>query len=510
MRNKQKPILARQTSQYLDIPAPIGGLNTRDSKSSMPITDAVILTNYVVQANGVFSRNGYTGFAISLSSYVGSILNYVYNTSKFFIAASGAVLYKVALDGAITSLATGLASDDFESALMGQNMILVNGVDAPRKFDGTSITTPSYTGHLGSYGAEKIDGIHKYRNRLYMWDRDTSDFYYGSTNAISGNFDKFELGLVSETGGNILEIKSLTRDAGNGSDDYIVFILETGEVLIYQGGDPSSATDFSLIGRYRMPPLISKKCVIEYGGDVLCLTKSDLVKLTEVIKYTGENGAFNLQPSKLSGAIQNDYAVYGANEGWQLTSYPKEGWIIINVPETTNSVYHQYILNTVTNAPSKFTNWNGTYFRALDDYLYFGGNTSIYKANYGQDDNSGEIPIEIQQAFSTFGVNQKKKVNDVALLVEAEGDIDLAVAIAYDYNEPPTSLSQISSFSGADWDDEDWDAENWSGKSTREVNYTPYGFCSSISLYIKGAILGQKLNYLQAKYNYEISKTFQG
>ena len=90
---------------------------------------------------------------------------------------------------------------------------------------------------------------------------------------------RFPLHYVAETGGNIVLIESLTMDGGNGPDDFIAFILDTGECLIYQGSDPANAADWSIVGRFRVPPPLNGKCVTRIGGDSLMLTAAGLILL---------------------------------------------------------------------------------------------------------------------------------------------------------------------------------------------------------------------------------------
>ena len=45
----QRPINRRAKSRNYTLPAPIGGLNVRDSLDTMPETDAIVMDNYLPQ-----------------------------------------------------------------------------------------------------------------------------------------------------------------------------------------------------------------------------------------------------------------------------------------------------------------------------------------------------------------------------------------------------------------------------------------------------------------------------
>ena len=502
-----KPQIARRTSQAQDIPAPVGGLNTRDSFATMPATDAIELTNYIVESYGVVSRNGYEDFANSLADDVKSLIPYLEGSAQFFISASGGELEKVTTGGVVSSLGSGFSSDLWETVKLGINMVFVNGVDDPRNFDGTNLTTPVFTGDLSTYGPENIDNIHKHRNRVYMWDTDDNKFFYGGTNAVAGSFAEFPLSRVSDTGGNLVEMKTISQDAGNGPDDYAAFILDTGEVIIYAGSDPGDATNWTLVGKYKMPPIIGKRCAVEFAGDVLILTKIDLVKLSDVIKFTGETGGFNVNPSKLSGAIRDSYNAY-QNEGFSITLYPKGGLILINIPITSYASYVQYVINTTTSGASKFSGWNANVFAVLGDNLYFGISDTIVKADSGLDDNGVAIELFARQAFTNLNIATKKKVSNVRLYMAADGALNIDLALGYDFSFPNPQGTQTSSVSGSEWDVAPWDVSSWAGTVTRLISFVTGGLGIFVGLQTRILISGQKVNWYATTYNFDISKIY--
>lgn len=506
--NRNKGVLARKTASTADLPAPIGGLNTRDSLSMMPVTDAISLVNWLPQANGLTSRKGLTERTTGYSATPETVLSYKYGSNRKLITASDDDLYTDNGAGTLTSLGTGFGNARWDAVQLGQNMVLVNGADAPRNYDGSSLTTPTFGGDLNTYGADNIDGIHKHKNRVYMWDTEYPNFFYGGVNSVSGSFAEFNLDRVSDTSGNLIEMKTISRDAGDGPDDYAAFILDTGEVLIYQGSDPGTANNWALVGKYQIPPIIAKNCAIEFSGDVLILTNQDIVKLSEVIKFGGEEGGFNIKPSKLSGAIATDYAIYGSNYGWQLTTYPSEGWIIINVPVATNTEYHQYVINTTTGASTKLEGWNAAQFGKLNDALYFGNNTSLFQAQEGDDDDGADIALVARPAFSNLGTAARKKVSNARLYVESEGSLDVDMEIGYDYNFPNFQGTQTSQVTGALWDVASWDVAEWSGTQARLIDFVTSGLGVYVSPQIRTQISGQQVKWYSTTYNFNVAENY--
>lgn len=129
-----------------------------------------------------------------------------------------------------------------------------------------------------------VTGFCVHKSRVWYWSRKSDEACYTALQARGGTLSRFPLHYVAETGGNIVLIESLTMDGGNGPDDFIAFILDTGECLIYQGSDPANAADWSIVGRFRVPPPLNGKCVTRIGGDSLMLTAAGLIPLQNYIK----------------------------------------------------------------------------------------------------------------------------------------------------------------------------------------------------------------------------------
>jgi hypothetical protein len=127
------------------IPAPVGGLNARDSIADMKPTDAVIMDNWVPGTTSVSIRNGYTAWVTGFASPVESLLTYQsVSTSKIF-AASGAGIYDVTTTGVVgAAVVSGLTNDQWQFANFGtpggQYLYAVNSHDKPLLYDGTTWT----------------------------------------------------------------------------------------------------------------------------------------------------------------------------------------------------------------------------------------------------------------------------------------------------------------------------------------------------------------------------------
>jgi len=492
-------------SNQVEMPPCFGGLNTRDSRAAMAPQDAIALQNIVSEPGGVKSRLGNTEFCTGVTGNVGFIKEFVNGVVLKMVVGAGATLYAVNSNGSATTLSSGYSNTDWMAAKLGSTMVMVNGAEIIQ-YDGsaTSGSAGLYTGDISTPGANTMDGIHLHGSRLYMWQVDSGDFYYGSINSVQGAFAKFALSDVSQTGGNITMMQTITRDGGSGPDDYAVFILETGEVLVYQGTNPSSASTFALVGRYFIPPPINKRCSQRVGGDVAVLTQNDIISLSEVMQQSTEGGGLILNPSKLSGAIREDFATYGTNDGWELMLYGKKGYMFVNVPETQNSTYHQLVSVVSTKAPSRFTGWDAYTMGIFDNELYFGGNGAIYKADTGTSDNGSNIECRAQQAYTTLGIPNRKNVKSLTIRYLADADVSVGADIGYDYEDSTVETVVTTTTTGAEWDTAEWDDADWAGASqSRNTTYMAVGTGVAISVLVAFDIQGTQLTWLGTNVSFE-------
>ena len=71
------------------LPAPVGGLNVRDSLDLMPQTDAIILDNYLPQDTKLSLRKGYSVYAKTLSRFLTLAAYKKYNEPRFIGISAG-------------------------------------------------------------------------------------------------------------------------------------------------------------------------------------------------------------------------------------------------------------------------------------------------------------------------------------------------------------------------------------------------------------------------------------
>ena len=478
-------------------PAPHGGWNTRDAESQMPIEDAVILDNWIPTVGKVDTRWGYTSSGTSASGNVETLLSYEAGTVSELISASDGNVYK-GTSGTLTSIGSGFANARWEGANFNANLLMVNGSDTPQTFDGSTLSALSITG--SGLTPATLDGVAVFKNFVFYWDSDTQDYWYGALNAIEGAFTKFPLSRVGTFGGNLVKIESWNVDGGDGVDDLAVFFMSSGDTIVYQGTDPGDAASWALVGVYKIGSPIHQRAITKIASDMMIVNNGDFVLFSEVFKKGGLVGV----STKLSGAITEAALNYGSNFGWQSLEYQRGNLLIINVPIATNATYHQYIVNTITGAAARFTGINARVWAVHANVLYFGGNMVIYKADSGLKDDTVEIKVDAQQAYSVLGVQSIKTINTIDPVHVADGNVTVNVDMGYDFGRSILSQTISSESTGTQWGAL-WGSE-WSPEVvTRTENYLSSGQGTFVSPRLKTSVLGQRLSWYSTYYNFSVN-----
>jgi len=328
---RQVPRVARGVARQ--IPAPVGGLNARDSVASMPGSDALILDNIFPERSWVEVRKGYTSHATGMTGAVETLMDYNGPTPKLFAVANGSI-FDASSAGAVGAAAvTGLTNNRFQftnfTNAAASWLICVNGADGVRTWDGSAWATQTITGVT----AANLFCVTTWKRRVWFGEQDTSKAWYLPTDAVSGAANSINLGAVWRYGGTIAGIVAPSfENFGTGLDDYIGFISTRGELALYRGTDPASANTFTLQGVFRLGAPIGRRFYVQTGGDIALLNVDGVVSLTEAMQLDRSVSQKSAVTDKITRLFTDAVQLYGSNFGWQLTVYPEGHRVIVNVP----------------------------------------------------------------------------------------------------------------------------------------------------------------------------------
>lgn len=307
----------------------------------------------------------------------------------------------------------------------------VNGTDAPKYYPNGSGNLDDMTLSGSGMTAANVIGIHTFKNRTWFWEDGSQDVWYSALNTLGGACTKFPLSRVGQFGGNLICMTTWTHDGGSGPDDYAVFIMSSGECIVYQGSSPAVGGDWALVGIYNIGEPLSVRSVCKYGGDVIIITRLDYVNLNRVIPGVEADS----QRSKIVKGLRDAIGTGGSLWGWEANVYPRGQLAIFNVP-TSASTYDQHVMNTVTGAWCKWTGINAHTWQFYDNNIYFGAaNGYVYKFDSGNDDDGTGVESELQTAWLPIGGYGNKMITAVREFLYTNADIDIVNNYSVDFED---------------------------------------------------------------------------
>ena len=449
-------------SRSVQLPPPVGGWDTREALADMPTKNAVILDNMFPSTDKVTLRRGSSDHATGIGSPVESLLEYTASDGDGqLFAVGGGSVYEVTTSGAVgAAVVTGFTNSRFQQEQVttagGQFLFACNGQDTPKTYDGSSWANTTITGPT----VANIVWCNLYQTRLWVGEINSLSAWYLATGAIGGSAT--ELKLPAKLGGYIMAMGTWTRDAGDGADDVAVFFTSEGEVFIYQGSDPG-ASDWAFVGRFRIGKPVGRRCMVRAGADIVLVTQDGFVSAATILTVDRSQVDKAAISAQINKAVNDAVRSYGGLFGWQPFIYPKGTMLIFNIPISSTQA-HQYVFNTITGAPCRFTGLNALCWGLLNNNAYFGtSDGSVCLSDSGYSDNGNDIEGDALQAFYEFPPKGSTKAfKRVEPIFESNGDPEAALDLNIDYQiRTPTGVSGSSPSSAARWGISKWGVGVW-------------------------------------------------
>lgn len=450
----------RPSSIIVPVTAPVGGWNARDAIDEMNPKDALLLDNFFPEEGKVALRAGYSSHATGVGSGDVEFLGEFHSkTIRKLLAAGGGAIYDATSIGTASSLKSGFSSNRWQNVNFNGKMGLVNGSDAPQDYDGTTVANMTISG--SSLTVANLIGVNVFKSRTYFWEKDSQDFWYSAVNALGGTLTKFPLSRVGQFGGNLTAMGTWTLDSGSGVDDLAVFVMSSGEIIIYAGSNPGDSSDWALVGVFRVGAPLSARGIVKVGGDLAVITRQGYLPLSKALPLGGlaQRAAIS---DKIQPAVVKATTDFAANYGWHALLYPRGNMLIFNVPVASNT-FHQHVMNTATKAWCRFKGMNGIVWVVFDDRLYYGGSGdgTVYLADDGQDDAGENIEGDARQAYSYLGrPSVRKRITAMRPVIAGSGDISISIKAETDFRQTYQAFG-VYTITPAKWEDVSVNWEDW-------------------------------------------------
>jgi hypothetical protein len=486
----------QSTQIQAHIPAPVGGLNTVSPGYQMPDLDCPVLYNLVGAENGLRSRLGYkewcTGVGAStvptIMPFAGSSTNG--SKDKLFATSTGtAKIYDVSASSATPSSVLNFASSTGDAG-WGVSHSVVNSAgahflmyfDEVNGYHVYTESTDTWAAVAAGAGATQINGVTPgnlvfgtvWKNFVLFVEKDTSKMWFGSsTNALYGTVTSFDFGSKFRHGGNLVGLWSWTTDGGIGLDDYLVAISSGGDVVIYQGTDPNSATTFGIRGVWYVGGVpAGRRIATDFGGDLLILSTIGVVPISKLVSGSEMADTSQYATQKIGNVFSRAATTYGSSKGWSLRVHPEDSTIIVTLPADDTGNTSQLAMSLLTRGWSVYRSLPIIAAEGWSRKLYFGTADGRVCQNTGYLDNLNlaatsysSIDCSLITAFRNMGNGRQKQIQIIRPTILSESGVNaLSSAARYRYDltevSPPSSMPSNASNV---WDTALWDTAKWGG-----------------------------------------------
>lgn len=478
LRRKSVPQVARSQTQSKSFPAPVLGWVSAQNQAAAKPGTALVLENWFPTTTGIELMAGSQKHGTASTTLpCRSLMTYIGTSGQEMFGATATEIFDLSApadpDVAPAAAVSGRTDGYYSSAnfvtVAGNYMYACNDTDEPLIYNGatwttvTAVSTPAITGVTG--GNTGMTHVSVYRNRL-AFAKGTSVWFL-PVDVIGGAAIEVSLAGVFKRGGTVLFTASWSQDSGAGLDDKFVVVSTKGEFAVYQGSDPSSSTDWSIVGVYDFPAPMGKNGFMRAGGDLLVLTEAGMVSIGQaVVKDVAALGM-----AAVSRNIQPDW-IYDARQRsglpWEVVKWPARNRAIISCPVTgddTTTPPWCYVVNLETGAWAKRTGWNTRCLTLFGEFVYFGSNNgAVYQADItGADD--GEIYYaKAVLAWDHIGApGYEKSILSARGQFVTQNTFIPQISVSTDYTialpSPPNVSTDIDS--PGVWDVGVWDVAKW-------------------------------------------------
>lgn len=338
-----------------------------------------------------------------------------------------------------------------------------------------------------------------FKNRLWFVERATTRAWYLPVGQLYGTATSIDLGARMRAGGPLVGLYNWSYDGGSGMDTLLVAISTTGDVVIYAGTDPSSATTFGLKGTWSVGGVpAGRRVATDYGGELLILSSLGVVPLSRLVSGAVTADASLYATQKVANLFSR-YMQARKARGWAIHLHPTDNALMVLVPpESAGGDPMPLVMAMATKGWSQYRDlpiecgetWNGEFYFGTSDGKVCWNIDHVDAVTLADPNVWSQIEWSVMTAFQSLGNARFKRVHSMRPTILSGGTVPaLQCTARYGYNlsEPSAPSTLTVSLSGA-WDSGTFDAAIWGG------DFTPYqpiqggaGMGREVAIAVRGA-----------------------
>jgi len=518
--------------QQVRFPAPILGNNTLDNVMSMGPEYTYISNNFVSRPFGLELRKGYREWlvkGVTLPANITTLMSYSNPGStsvKLFACAEDTnnVVYDISLPNtALPALPYSVppSTTPYPPAAPIHHMQTGSGAQIAGEWSWVNFNTPTsayllcvlhgkgyyqYTPATGWMKVPTNPGPGAPATREVQFEFPTGTFHDASTmlfvfsfkgrvwflqagsglafflplNSVYGKAGVIDLGQFLAHGGGLAYAINWTYDSGAGIDDRLIFVGNNGDMVIYEGTDPASATAWKQVGTWyvgRIPK--GRRGYDQYAGDVVIITEYGVLSISDLVsgRITSMQGQSSVAP-KTNPSIARAVSTTINEKYWQIVNYPTEELLVLVSPIRTldNGQRYSWCMSHFNRSWTTLTIME-PYCAVLHDGQFIFSNRSgkVYQGFFGFEDGASydetitgnEVTGQFQTGFHDYGTpNANKRAQRVRILGRSDGMPTYLLRLVPEYSFDDMPNPGAAALTGsALWDVALWDDALWKSRS---------------------------------------------
>ncbi|MGU3496098.1 hypothetical protein ACLBXM_18810 [Xanthobacteraceae bacterium A53D] len=452
--------------QSFSFPAPTEGWVSNVNLATGALGAAHLLDNFFPTATGALLRRGCVRHA-TLPGPVRSLFTYVSGAAirLFGVVDTGIWDVSTSTPAAAYTLTSGRLSCATYTSSDGTVYVRgVNGVDAPWLYDGASFaTTPALTFPVGD-GTTPADLAFTwvFKDRFWFIRAGSLDAYYLPIGTLAGALTKFPLGGLFRLGGSLVFGASWSQETGGGLSSMCAFATDQGEVAVFAGSDPGSASDWRWVGTYTIGKPLGPNAVIHRGGDLAICTDVGLVSLSQALLRDTEAVA----PTAMSRPIETDWAQYAAERSartWAASVWTEGQMLVVAPPTVSGATPVWLVANATTGKWARFTGWDASCLAVHAGGLFFGSPSGkVFRANVSGADDGAPYVGAYAPLFSQMGGAGGKTVHMLRAVTRARVQPRPRLSVHADFEVVlPAAPDAIAEPNADVWGTAKWGTAKW-------------------------------------------------
>lgn len=309
--------------------------------------------------------------------------------------------------------------------------------------------------------------------------------WYLGINSIGGLLSMIPLSGAATRGGKLIFCAVWSLDAGDGTDDKLVFMTDLGEILVFTGSDPSSAANWRQEGRFDMSPPLGKNATQSIGGDLLIATVDGILPTSGAVtkdRVELELGAVtrNIKP------LWREQVLDKREWAWTMCKWDEYGGLFVTWPGGDPGKQLCGVANLASGAWARFTGWDATCFAKMRDDMFFGTQTGqVMQADQTGYDNGVPYVATLvggwevfQSPSQTITWKQARLAYSARLSQPFEpqlsGTTDYVVTLPTPPSAPPDP-GVLDLWDQGLWDQAVWDAASLPKPTARNTGWVSIG-----------------------------------